>query len=32
VTVRGNDGYSYEVEIRKIDKTNDESGDSLRSF
>ena len=32
VTVRGNDGCSYEVEIRKIDKTNDESGDSLRSF
>ena len=32
VTVQGNDGYSYEVEIRKIDKTNDESGDSLRSF
>ena len=32
VTVRGKDGYSYEVEIRKIDKTNDESGDSLRSF
>lgn len=32
VAVRGNDGYSYEVEIRKIDKTNDESGDSLRSF
>lgn len=32
VTVEGNDGISYEVEIRKIDKTNDESGDVLRSF
>lgn len=32
VMVRGNDGVSYEVEIRRIDKTNDESGDSLRSF
>lgn len=32
VTVEGNDGISYEVEIRKIDKSNDESGDTLRSF
>lgn len=32
VTVKGNDGLCYEVEIRKIDKTNDESGDKIRSF
>lgn len=32
VTVTGNDGVSYQVEIRSIDKTSDESGDVLRSF
>lgn len=32
VTVQGNDGYSYEVEIRSIDKSNDESEDKIRSF
>ena len=28
----GNDGYSYQMEIRKIIKENDESGDRIRSF
>jgi transcription elongation factor GreA len=32
VTVRVNGGYSYQVEIRGIDKENDESGDRIRSF
>ena len=32
VTVRVSDDYSYQVEIRGIDKENDESGDRIRSF
>ena len=32
VTVRVDDGFSYQVEIRRIDKENDESGDRIRSF
>ncbi len=32
VTVKVDDGYSYQVEIRKIIKENDESGDRIRSF
>ena len=32
VTVKVNDQYSYEVEIRRIIKDNDESGDRIRSF
>ena len=32
VTVNVDTGYSYQVEIRKIIKENDESGDRIRSF
>ena len=32
VTVNVDSGYSYQVEIRKIIKENDESGDRIRSF
>ena len=32
VTVNVDNGYSYQVEIRKIIKENDESGDRIRSF
>lgn len=32
ITVKVNDNYSYEAVIRSIDKTNDESGDSIRQF
>ncbi len=32
VTVHVDNGYSYQVEIRKIIKDNDESGDQIRSF
>lgn len=32
VTIHANDGYTYEVEIRKIDKSNDESKDTIREF
>lgn len=31
-TVKVNDSYSYEVEIKKIDKTSDDSNDTIRSF
>ena len=32
VTIHADDGYSYQMEIRKIIKENDESGDRIRSF
>ena len=32
VTVQVNENYSYELEIRKIDKTTDEENDKIRSF
>ena len=32
VEVRVNDNYSYELEIRKIEKTTDEGNDKIRSF
>ena len=32
ITVKVDDGYSYQVEIRKIIKENDESADHIRSF
>ena len=32
VEVRVNDNYSYELEIRKIEKTTDEGNDIIRSF
>lgn len=32
VTVKVNENYSYEVEIKKIDKTSDDSNDTIRSF
>ncbi len=32
VTIHTDDGYSYQMEIRKIIKENDESGDRIRSF
>lgn len=32
VKVTVNDGYSYDVIIRKIEKTEDDSGDKIRSF
>ena len=32
VTVNVDNGYSYQVEIRKIIKENDESADHIRSF
>ena len=31
-TVKVNENYSYEVEIKKIDKTSDDSNDTIRSF
>ena len=32
VTINVDNGYSYQVEVRKIIKENDESGDRIRSF
>ena len=32
VTVQVNDNYSYDVEIRKIDKSTDDSEDTIRRF
>lgn len=32
VTVRVNDSYSYEVEIRKIELTEDDNSDSIRQY
>ena len=32
VLVQVNDQYGYYVEIRKIEKTRDESGDRIRSY
>ena len=32
VMVKVNDSYSYEVEIRSIEKTGDDGTDQIRSF
>ena len=32
VLVQVNESYSYELEIRKIEKTTDEGNDKIRSF